>query len=87
MYAYGSMIEIAIAISVLLFILVFSYKQIIDSYPHGGGSYIVASDNIGKIPGLVAAASLMIDYVLTVAVSTCAGAAAITSAIPALLPS
>ena len=85
MYAYGSMIEIAIAISALLFVLVFSYKQIIDSYPHGGGSYIVASDNIGKVPGLVAAASLMIDYVLTVAVSTCAGAAAITSAFPALL--
>ena len=85
-YAYGSMIEIAIAISALLFVLVFSYKQIIDSYPHGGGSYIVASDNIGKLPGLVAAASLMIDYVLTVAVSTCAGAAAITSAFPALLP-
>ena len=84
-YAYGSMIEIAIAISALLFVLVFSYKQIIDSYPHGGGSYIVASDNIGKVPGLVAAASLMIDYVLTVAVSTCAGAAAITSAFPSLL--
>ncbi|OOM74587.1 hypothetical protein CLPUN_38290 [Clostridium puniceum] len=86
MYAYGSMIEIAISISALLFVLVFSYKQIIDSYPHGGGSYIVASDNIGKIPGLVAAASLMIDYILTVAVSTCAGAAAITSAFPVLLP-
>jgi len=83
-YAYGSMIEISMAISALLFVLVFSYKQIIDSYPHGGGSYIVASDNIGKVPGLVAAASLMIDYVLTVAVSTCAGAAAITSAFPAL---
>jgi len=84
MYAYGSMIEIAMAISALLFVLVFSYKQIIDSYPHGGGSYIVASDNIGKVPGLVAAASLMIDYVLTVAVSTCAGASAITSAFPDL---
>ncbi|AGX42051.1 APC family permease [Clostridium saccharobutylicum] len=85
MYAYGSMIEIAIAISALLFVLIFSYRQIIDNYPHGGGSYIVASENIGKIPGLVAASSLMIDYVLTVAVSTCAGSAAITSAIPALL--
>ena len=85
MYAYGTMLWIAIAITALLFILVFSYKQIIDSYPHGGGSYIVASENIGKVPGLVAASSLMIDYVLTVAVSTCAGAAAITSAIPALL--
>lgn len=85
MYAYGSMIEIAIAISALLFVLIFSYRQIIDNYPHGGGSYIVASENIGKIPGLVAASSLMIDYVLTVAVSTCAGSAAITSAIPSLL--
>ncbi|HEX9026759.1 MAG TPA: APC family permease [Clostridium sp.] len=83
--AYKSMIGVSIAISALLFVLVFSYRQIIDSYPHGGGSYIVASDNIGKVPGLVAAASLMIDYVLTVAVSTCAGSAAITSAVPALL--
>lgn len=84
--AYGSMIEIAIAITVLLGIIVFSYRQIIDNYPHGGGSYIVASENIGKLPGLVAASSLIIDYLLTVAVSTCAGAAAITSAIPWLLP-
>lgn len=84
--AYGSMIEIAIAISILLAIIVFSYRQIIDNFPHGGGSYIVASQNIGKIPGLVAASSLIIDYLLTVAVSTCAGAAAITSAIPELLP-
>jgi amino acid transporter len=86
MRAYGSMIEIAIAITVLLGIIVFSYRQIIDNFPHGGGSYIVASENIGKLPGLVAASSLIIDYLLTVAVSTCAGAAAITSAIPALLP-
>ncbi|WP_238900239.1 APC family permease [Clostridium sp. YIM B02500] len=85
MRAYGSMIEIAIAITVLLGIIVFSYRQIIDNFPHGGGSYIVASENIGKLPGLVAASSLIIDYLLTVAVSTCAGAAAITSAIPALL--
>jgi amino acid transporter len=85
MYAYGIMLWIAVAITALLFILVFSYKQIIDSYPHGGGSYIVARENIGKVPGLVAASSLMIDYILTVAVSTCAGAAAITSAIPVLL--
>jgi amino acid transporter len=84
--AYGSMLEIAIAITVLLGIIVFSYRQIIDNFPHGGGSYIVASQNIGKLPGLVAASSLIIDYLLTVAVSTCAGAAAITSAFPALLP-
>jgi amino acid transporter len=86
MSAYGSMIGIAISITVLLAIIVFSYRQIIDNFPHGGGSYIVASENIGKLPGLVAASSLIIDYLLTVAVSTCAGAAAITSAIPALLP-
>jgi len=86
MRAYGSMIEIAISITILLGIIVFSYRQIIDSFPHGGGSYIVASQNIGKLPGLVAASSLIIDYLLTVAVSTCAGAAAITSAIPSLLP-
>ncbi|OPJ63151.1 APC family permease [Clostridium chromiireducens] len=86
MRAYASMIEIAISITILLGIIVFSYRQIIDSFPHGGGSYIVASQNIGKLPGLVAASSLIIDYLLTVAVSTCAGAAAITSAIPALLP-
>lgn len=83
--SYKSMIDIAIAIAALLCILVFSYRQTIDAYPHGGGSYIVASDNIGKIPGLIAAASLTIDYVLTVAVSTCSGTAAITSAIPELL--
>lgn len=86
MAAYGSMIEISISITVLLAIIVFSYRQIIDNYPHGGGSYIVASENIGKISGLVAASSLIIDYLLTVAVSTCAGAAAITSAFPVLLP-
>lgn len=69
----------------LMFLLVFSYRQTIDSYPDGGGSYIVAKDNLGTIPGLVAGSALSIDYVLTVAVSTCAGTAAITSAIPSLL--
>ncbi|MCE5220525.1 MAG: APC family permease [Clostridium sp.] len=86
MRAYGSMVEIVISITLLLGIIIFSYRQIIDNFPHGGGSYIVASQNIGKLPGLVAASSLIIDYLLTVAVSTCAGAAAITSAFPALLP-
>ena len=61
-----------------------SYRQTIRAYPHGGGSYIVASDNLGRIPGLVAAAGLMTDYILTVAVSVAAGVAAITSAIPSL---
>ncbi len=84
--AFGPLLEAAAAIIVLLFILVFSYRQTISNYPNGGGSYSVASDNLGRIPGLVAAASLSIDYVLTVAVSACSGVAAITSAFPALLP-
>ena len=77
--------KVGFAIVFLLFILVFSYRQTISCYPQGGGSYIVASDNLGKIFGLIAASSLAIDYVLTVAVSVCAGTAAITSAFPQLL--
>lgn len=84
--SYKAMMGIAGAIVGLLLIVMFSYRQIIDCYPLGGGSYSVASDNLGRIPGLVAAASLSIDYVLTVAVSATAGTAAITSAFPALLP-
>lgn len=72
-------------IVLLLCILVFSYRQTIQNYPDGGGSYIVAKDNLGIAPGLIAAASLSIDYVLTVAVSTSAGTAAIVSAVPELL--
>lgn len=84
--SYQPLMGIAAAIVGLLVILAFSYRQTIDCYPHGGGSYSVASDNLGRYPGLVAAASLSIDYVLTVAVSTCAGTAAITSAFPQALP-
>lgn len=84
MAAYKPMVYVALAISILLFLLVFSYRQTIDNYPQGGGSYIVASENIGTLAGLIAAASLTIDYVLTIAVSTCAGTAAITSAFPSL---
>ena len=73
---------IATAIIVLLAIVVTSYRQTIFSYPSGGGSYIVAKDNLGTIPGLVAGASLMIDYVLTVAVSVSSGVAAILSFLP-----
>lgn len=86
MAAYTQMFYVSLAIVALLCILVFSYRQTIDSYPNGGGSYIVAHDNLGVIPGLTAAATLSIDYVLTVAVSACAGTAAITSALPELLP-
>ena len=84
MASYGLLMKVGFAIVFLLFILVFSYRQTINCYPQGGGSYIVASDNLGKVFGLIAAASLAIDYVLTVAVSVCAGTAAITSAFPQL---
>lgn len=66
----------------LLAILVFCYRQTIDAYPQGGGAYIVANENLGEKYGLVAGAALIIGYILTVAVSSCAGAAAITSAFP-----
>ena len=71
---------IAIGITILLAILVLSYRQTIHAYPSGGGAYIVAKDNLGTQTGLVAAASLLVDYILTVAVSMSAGVAAITSA-------
>ena len=66
----------------MLAIVVFSYRQTIHAYPSGGGAYIVAKENLGRTPSLVAAAALLIDYVLTVAVSIAAGVAAITSAFP-----
>jgi amino acid transporter len=75
---------ISLAIVGLLFIVTTSYYQTIHAYPSGGGAYIVARENLGVNAGLVAAAALMIDYVLTVAVSIAAGVAAITSAFPAL---
>lgn len=68
----------------LLFVLTVSYIQIIRAYPQGGGAYIVAKENLGTRSGLVAAAALLIDYILTVAVSASAGIAAITSAFPSL---
>jgi len=79
-------LPIAVVIVALLAIIVVSYRQTIRAYPKGGGSYIVASQNLGTIPGLTAAAALMTDYVLTVAVSSAAGVAAITSLVPPLLP-
>lgn len=86
MMSYKYMLYVSMCIVFLMFMLVFSYSQTIDAYPGGGGSYIVAKDNLGTVPGLVAGASLTIDYILTVAVSTTAGTAAITSAFPVLLP-
>jgi len=84
--AYRYSFVAAAAIIVLLLILVVSYRQTIDHYPGGGGSYTVARENLGEIPGLTACAALIIGYVLTVAVSCAAGTAAITSAVPALRP-
>jgi amino acid transporter len=75
---------IGIAIGALTAIVASSYWQTIHAYPSGGGAYIVAKDNLGTLPGLVAGAALLVDYVLTVSVSTAAGVAAITSALPAL---
>lgn len=77
---------VTLSILALLSILIFSYRQTIDTYSTGGGSYIVSRENLGEVPSLVAGASLTIDYILTVAVSTTAGVAAITSAFPAMLP-
>ncbi len=77
-------LPISAAIVVLLAIVTFSYRQTIFAYPSGGGSYIVASENLGRIPGLIAASALLIDYVLTVAVSVASGVAALVSAVPAM---
>ena len=73
---------IAVIIASILAIVVFSYRQTIHAYPNGGGAYIVARENLGELPSLVAAAALLIDYILTVAVSIAAGVAALTSAFP-----
>jgi amino acid transporter len=77
---------IGIAITGLLIIVAVSYYQTIHGYPTGGGSYIVARHNLGTLPGLVAGAALLVDYILTAAVSLAAGADAIASAFPALWP-
>ncbi|MEP6904185.1 MAG: APC family permease, partial [Actinomycetota bacterium] len=78
--AFGYVIPVSIGIAILLAIVTISYRQTIHAYPTGGGAYIVAKENLGTIPGLVAGASLLVDYVLTVSVSISAGVAAITSA-------
>jgi amino acid transporter len=77
-------IPVSLAILFLVIVLTISYRQIIYEYPEGGGAYIVARSNLGDMPALIAAGALMIDYVLTVAVSVAAGVAAITSAVPSL---
>ncbi len=77
-------VPISIAIAALLAIVAISYQQTIHAYPSGGGSYIVARANLGAVAGLIAAAALLVDYVLTVSVSVAAGVAAVTSAFPDL---
>lgn len=82
--AYGLIFPISIAIVVLLAIVTISYEQTIHAYPTGGGAYIVARDNLGEVPAQIAGASLLTDYILTVAVSVSSGVAQIVSAVPAL---
>ena len=79
-------LPITICIVVLLTIVYFSYRQTIDAYPNGGGSYTVAGQNLGSFAGLLAAAALMVDYILTAAVGISAGVGAIVSAFPSLEP-
>lgn len=79
-------VPVTAAILILLVILYFSYRQTIEAYPQGGGSYTVASENLGNGPGLLAAAALMIDYVLTAAVGIASGVGALISAAPKLQP-
>ena len=84
--AFAWLIPISIAIVGVLVLVTLSYRQTIRAYPNGGGSYIVARANLGVLPGLVAAAALLTDYVLTVAVSVSSGIQAVASALPALFP-
>jgi len=79
-------LPITVAIVLLLLILIFSYRQVIDAYPGGGGAYAVSKDNLGTAASLLAAASLIVDYTLTVAVSIAAGVGALVSAFPSFSP-
>jgi amino acid transporter len=79
-------VPIGLAIASLVFVVASSYRQAILAYPQGGGAYVVTRENLGRYPSLVAGSALLIDYVLTVAVSVAAGIAAITSAFPVLYP-
>ena len=81
MAALDDLVPISLVVIVLLVIVTASYRQTLYAYPNGGGSYIVSRENLGTLPALIAAAALMVDYTLTVAVSIAAGVAAITSAV------
>lgn len=82
--AFWYSIPIAVGVLILLTALILSYRQIIFAYPHGGGAYVVSKENLGVNPGLIAGGSLLVDYILTVAVSVSAGTDALTSAFPEL---
>ncbi|WP_276352377.1 APC family permease [Cohnella caldifontis] len=82
--AFWFSVPIGVGVLVLLTALILSYRQIIFAYPHGGGAYVVSKENLGLYPGLVAGGSLLVDYILTVAVSVSAGTDAVTSAFPVL---
>nr|WP_208420350.1 APC family permease [Paenibacillus lupini] len=82
--AFWYSIPIGIGVLVLLTALILSYRQIIFAYPHGGGAYVVSKENLGIFPGLISGGALLVDYILTVAVSVSAGTDAITSAFPSL---
>src|SRR5271167_4247223 len=84
--ALSLVLPVTLAIVGLLAILVFSYRQVIDAYPGGGGAYAVSRENLGAKASLVAGASLIVDYTLTVAVSIAAGVGSLTSAFPSLTP-
>ena len=82
--AFSRVLPLSVGVALLLIVVVSSYRQTVRAYPHGGGAYLVARENLGTAPGLIAGGALLIDYVLTVAVSIAAGVEAITSAAPAL---
>ncbi len=84
--AFDNLVPISILVILLLAIVVSSYRQTIYAYPKGGGSYVVSRENLGRSPSLVAGASMLVDYILTVAVSVSAGVAAIVSAFENLAP-
>ena len=86
MTAFDNLVPISILVVLLLAIVVSSYRQTIYAYPKGGGSYVVSRENLGRSPSLVAGASMLVDYILTVAVSVSAGVAAIVSAFENMLP-
>ncbi|MEF2968855.1 APC family permease [Paenibacillus sp. M1] len=84
--AFWYSVPIGVGILILLLALVLSYRQVIYAYPHGGGAYVVSKENLGVNAGLLAGGALLVDYILTVAVSISAGTDAITSAFPSLHP-